>query len=81
MTIRVRFFAIVRQKAGVPHIDIETARETTVSSTLVALVKFFPEIAPHLASCAFAVNQTYVPVDTVLNENDELAIIPPVSGG
>jgi molybdopterin converting factor subunit 1 len=81
MTIHVRFFAIIREKAGRRDVEIEAPGECTIETVLVTLRKVFPEITPYLDRCAFAVNQTYMPVTTPLYDNDELAIIPPVSGG
>ena len=43
--------------------------------------KKIPAIADYLSRVAFAVNQTYVDRSTILHDGDELAVIPPVSGG
>jgi molybdopterin converting factor small subunit len=41
----------------------------------------YPAIHPYLAKSAFAVNEQYVSPDTELKDGDQLALIPPVSGG
>ena len=81
MTVRARFFAIIRDKAGVGSAAIELPSGATVATAVATLRDQFPGIAPYVGRCAFAVNQAYVPVETPLNDGDELAVIPPVSGG
>jgi molybdopterin converting factor subunit 1 len=81
VTIRVRFFAIIRDKAGRASAEIDVPDGATVATAVATLQKTFPAIAPYVGRCAFAVNQSYVPADTVLHDGDELAVIPPVSGG
>jgi molybdopterin converting factor subunit 1 len=81
MTIRVRFFAILRDRAGTAATTLDLPADATVQTAAAALIRQFPAIEPYLTRCAYAVNQSYMPSDTPLNEGDELAIIPPVSGG
>lgn len=81
MTIRIRFFAILRDKAGCGSAEIDLPPGSSVADAVSALQQRFPAVAPYIGRCAFAVNQSYVPADTPLADGDELAIIPPVSGG
>ena len=46
-----------------------------------ALLERFPQLHSYLPRVAYAVNQTYAKPDALLTDADELALIPPVSGG
>lgn len=81
VTIRIRFFAILRDKAGRGMAEIDLPLNATIATAVEALQAKFPDIRPYMGRCAYAVNQNYVPAETVLHDGDELAIIPPVSGG
>ena len=82
MTIDVRLFAILRERAGREHIDVELAGGATVADALAALGEE-PGLGGVLAAMpvTMAVNREYASTDTVLRPGDELALIPPVSGG
>ena len=73
MTVSVRLFAGLRERAGWSQRDVEAATVADVWSTL--------ELGAEPAGLLYAVNQRYAPRDTVLVEGDVVAVIPPVSGG
>ena len=81
MTIRLKLFAILRDQAGVADLPLTLPENATVSTALQTLATKFPALVPHLPRAATAVNLTRSTPDTVLNDNDELALLPPVSGG
>ena len=81
MRINVRFFAIVREKAGTGQAVLELDDDAAVVDALAAIAAKFPGAKDHLKNVAYAVNREYVFGDIVLKDGDELAIIPPVSGG
>jgi molybdopterin converting factor subunit 1 len=81
MTIKLKFFAILHDLAGVREAPLELPEGATLSVASDAIAKQFPSISRHLPRVAFAVNQEYQDRETVLQEGDELALIPPVSGG
>ena len=81
MRINVRFFAILRERAGVEQIVLELAPGSSVASAVEAVGERIPQIRELLPRAAFAVNREYVKPDTALRDDDELALIPPVSGG
>ncbi len=81
MTIRVRLFAILRQTAGVDAFSIDLPDGATVAQARDAVLERHPALLEHLGPSAFAVNREYAPLATELREGDELAFIPPVSGG
>jgi molybdopterin converting factor subunit 1 len=81
MRIEVRLFAILRDRAGAGELRLELSDDATVADAVEQIGKTLPPLAPLLARAAFAVNQSYVDRPTPLHDGDELAIIPPVSGG
>lgn len=81
MTIKIKFFAILRERAGSGEVSKEIADGSTVGEVWNALQKDYPKLAAPGFRLLFAVNQNYVTAEHILQNNDELAIIPPVSGG
>jgi len=81
MTIRFRLFAILRDAAGVSEVTMDIASGATAFSAVAKLAEDYPSLLPHLGKIAYAINQTYQPANTALQDGDELALIPPVSGG
>ena len=81
MRVRVKLFAIVKERAGVGELSLELPDGATVAAASAALKEKFPAVAAYLVRAAFAVNREYAGAATVLREGDELAVIPPVSGG
>ena len=81
MRVTVKLFAILRDRAGVSALELELPAGATVASASEMLVAKLPAVREHLRNVAFAVNRSYTPATTPLNDGDELAIIPPVTGG
>jgi molybdopterin synthase catalytic subunit len=81
MRITVKLFAILRDRAGAGELPLELPADATVQSACSEIVKKLPEIRELLPKVAFAVNREYVKSDAILYEGDELALLPPVSGG
>lgn len=79
--IRVRLFAIQRELAGAREVALELAPGATVEGAWAALIERHPVLAPGRPSVRFARNGEYTDPETALADGDELAIIPPVSGG
>jgi molybdopterin converting factor subunit 1 len=79
--ISVRFFAILKDRAGVSQATIELPSAATVEAALTAVAEQYPQATKDLKRSATAVNRNYVSAGAVLNDGDELALIPPVSGG
>jgi molybdopterin converting factor subunit 1 len=76
----VRLFARVREAAGTDEIkiDLETG---SVGEIRAALADRIPSMAGLIARSAVAVNSEYAPDDRAVSAVDEVALIPPVSGG
>jgi MoaE-MoaD fusion protein len=79
--IRVRLFAIQRELAGTREVPLDLGTPATVADAWTALVERFPILAPGRDSVRFARNGAYADPATDLADGDELAVIPPVSGG
>src|SRR3954447_548553 len=82
MTVRVRLFAVLRQRAGRESVDVELEAGATVADALAVLARE-PGLADVLARVPvrMAVNRDYAGPETELSPDDELALVPPVSGG
>jgi len=81
MRIRLRYFASLRERLGCSEEMIEVPEGSTVATVWEQLKARRPELAVIERSIAFAVAQEYVDKAHPLQDNDELAFIPPVSGG
>ncbi|HEX8324313.1 MAG TPA: molybdopterin converting factor subunit 1 [Tepidisphaeraceae bacterium] len=81
MTVRVKCFAIARDLAGFAERSFELTQDATAGEALATIVAQFPALAVHANRLALAVNLEYVDRSHVLRDGDELALIPPVSGG
>lgn len=79
--VRVLFFGAARDVVDQNPLEISLAAPATVSTAFQSLVAKFSELERFRRSLLFAVNQEYATPDTMLKENDELAVFPPVSGG
>ena len=81
MRIRVRLFAIQRELAGAREVGLDLVDGATVADAWDALVAQHPALAPGRDFVRFARNGTYADASTTLEDGDEVAMIPPVSGG
>ena len=69
---------LVEQRSAVLEVPNEGA---TVTDARDELLRRLPAVASHLGGCAFAVNRNYSTASARLSDGDEVAVIPPVSGG
>lgn len=83
MTHRVRLFAVLKELAGADSVEVELEPGATVGDALDGLAAQHAALASALGSMSLvmAVNNEYSDAATVLAAGDELALIPPVSGG
>jgi MoaE-MoaD fusion protein len=79
--IRVRLFAIQRELAGTREVGLELPPDSTIAGAWEALVARYPALAPGRDFVRFARNGAYADEATTLQDGDEVAMIPPVSGG
>ncbi len=81
MKIKVKLFALYREKAGTGELWLDLHDGATVQDALDALNNFLPDMRELLDKAFFALNKRYVQPQDPLKEGDELAVFPPVSGG
>jgi molybdopterin synthase catalytic subunit/molybdopterin converting factor small subunit len=74
MVVTVRLFAGLRERAGRDRVDVELPEGALVSDLLVAM-----DVAPR--SCVVAINREYATESEPVRAGDEVALVPPVSGG
>jgi len=81
MRIEVLYFAVLRERVGRDGETLELPAGSKVRQATAAIAALHPEIASFLPRVQSAVNRTVVFGDHPLREGDELAFLPPVSGG
>lgn len=81
MLVRVLYFGIVRERLGIREESVDLRDGASVAEMLETVAKLHPSFAVGVRSVRVARNEEYVDSTTALSENDEVAIIPPVSGG
>lgn len=81
MRVTIRFFAAARDLVGRDAVERELPSRSTVADLKAALVTEFPLLAPLLRHSMIAVGCDYAADAVVLADGNEVAVIPPVSGG
>ena len=79
--VRVLFFGAARDAAGQDVVDVQLNSPANVASAFQQLLAEYPALARFGNSLLLAVNQEYASADRELSDGDELAVLPPVSGG
>ena len=80
MKIKVLAFGIAKDIFGGPAVTVELANDSTVYNLQFTLEQQFPRLK-QLRSYLLAVNNEYALPGDGIHERDEIAVIPPVSGG
>jgi molybdopterin converting factor subunit 1 len=81
MRVNVRLFARLRDIAGAAELTRQVAPGATIGTVWSDLAREFPEMAPYQRSISAALNLDYTRMDRVVTDGDEIAFLPPVSGG
>jgi molybdopterin converting factor subunit 1 len=79
--VTVRLFARLRDIAGAAELPRDVAAGATIGTVWKMLVGDFPEMAQYEKSISSAVNADYARMDQAVHDGDEVAFLPPVSGG
>jgi molybdopterin converting factor subunit 1 len=81
MRVTVRLFARLKDLVGSAELARQVDPASDVRAVWSDLVREFPALAPYTASISGAVNAEYAGMDAPVAEGDEVAFLPPVSGG
>ncbi len=81
MQINVKFFAIVRERLGESEMTLDMPEGSTIADARTRIDEFAGPIAPLVQRSMTMLNQEYAGPEDVLSDGDEIAFIPPVSGG
>jgi molybdopterin converting factor subunit 1 len=81
MHVKVRLFARLRDIAGASELSRDLRSGATIGDLWRQLAGEFPEMARYERSISTAINADYARMDQVVGEGDEVAFMPPVSGG
>ena len=79
--VQIRFFAICREKVGKGSIFLNLEPGSSVQDLTKIIVEQFPELKDILSRSKVSVNLKFVQTSHILRDGDEVALIPPVSGG
>jgi len=81
MHIRVLFFGVLKDLVGRSSETIDLPEDARVRDVLSHYARLIPKLGPMLPALAFSVNQEYSAAERALASGDEVALLPPVSGG
>jgi molybdopterin converting factor subunit 1 len=83
MRVRVLYFAKSREAAGTPEEEFELPSGATTTDLLGAMTAKHAGLASVMTACVLALNHDYLEKDeaVALKDGDEVAVIPPLSGG
>ena len=79
--VTVKLFAAYQEIYSIPELKLSLAPQTPVKTVLDILVQEKPELEQWRTLTRFGVNLQFVEPDTLLQDGDEVVLIPPVSGG
>jgi molybdopterin converting factor subunit 1 len=79
--VTVRLFARLRDLVGAGELERDLPAGATVRTVWDLLVEEYPAVAPYADSMSCAVNVDYARMTTTVGDGDEVAFLPPVSGG
>ena len=81
MHVTIRLFARLRELAGASELRRELPHGATAREAWDALLREFPEMEGYTPAISCAVNEEYARLTAALKDGDEIAFLPPVSGG
>ncbi len=79
--VKVLLFGAAADRAGTRQTELSVGEGTTLGNLWSALADRHPDLAPMRDTLAFAVNGEYARAEAKVSPGDEVAVLPPVSGG
>ena len=79
--VEVLLFGAAADRAGTRKVQLEVDEETTLAEVWPLLAERYPDLSSMRDTLAFAVNGEYARMDGRVGPGDEVAVLPPVSGG
>ena len=79
--MKVLFFGAAADRAGVREAELDPPESGSFESLWDALAGRYPDLSPMRETLAFAVNGEYATKEALVSPGDEVAVLPPVSGG
>jgi molybdopterin converting factor subunit 1 len=79
--MRVLFFAQLKDATGCASVELAAPAPIKAEALWAALLKIYPALEAHRKTVRLARNSEYAEADTQFADGDEVALIPPVSGG
>jgi molybdopterin converting factor subunit 1 len=81
MSVKILFFATIRERAGTKFLDLDIPSGTTVQGLKDLLAHNYPNLKQSMQTVLISVNKEYAFDEAVIPVNAEVAMFPPVSGG
>ena len=81
MSVKILFFATLRDRAGTKSFDIEIPEGTTVQGLKEKIARDYPNLKQSMEAVLISINREYAFDEAVVADGSEVAMFPPVSGG
>ncbi|MFW6038251.1 MAG: molybdopterin converting factor subunit 1 [Candidatus Saliniplasma sp.] len=81
INVKLKFFASSREIVGSKELDMDIERGSKTKDVLNILMEKFPGLKDFEGQLILAVNKQTGKADRLLEDGDEIAVLPPVSGG
>ena len=81
MRVTVQLFARLRETAGESRLSLDVPAGSTVADVWSAVTARYPDLGPFTRAISCAVNEDFARVHRVIEDGDDVAFLPPVSGG
>ncbi len=79
--VKILLFGAAADRAGARQVEVPMDGETTLEELWSILMDQYPGLAPMRDTLAFAINGEYARIEDAVSAGDEVAVLPPVSGG
>ena len=81
MRVRVKFYSSFREVTGTPEMYLEMPIDSTVNDVVSKLLDMFPKLRLQTDEIVVSLNKRSAPMDSSLDDGDEVSFLPPVTGG